>query len=193
MNFFKKLFNTKESSSKENFSEEPEEKLSLDDFFVKNFIEKGGKFIYCTHANEVRENLGNILAENNWERITCMDNHLVSLIPEKEINFEYHKDSPIFTACEQLIAHDGSILLSSNQLKDNKIDQLPNNFIVYARTSQIVQNSGESLTSIKNKYKNNIPSNISAIKNYKPIDVNEDDLTRSNNSKNLYLLLFEDL
>ncbi|WP_196891706.1 LUD domain-containing protein [Aureivirga marina] len=194
MNFFKKLFKTKESSSEDNISEEPKEKLSLDDFFVHNFIEKGGKFIYCTHLNEVRENLKNILEENNWETITCMNHHLAQYIPSLEIQYDYREDSPIFTACEQLIAHDGSILLSSNQLKDNKIDKLPKNFIIYATTSQIVQNSGESLTSIKNKYKNNIPSNISAIKSYKLHDDTEDDLTRNNNNaKNLYLLLFEDL
>jgi hypothetical protein len=52
---------------------------------------------------------------------------------------------------------------------------------------------GESLTGIKLKYKGDLPTNISSIKNY---DLNkEDDNFMSygnNNSKKLYLLLLED-
>ena len=81
----------------------------------------------------------------------------------------------------------------SNQLKDFKISTLTNDFIVFAKTSQIVKNMGESLTGIKLKYKGDLPTNISSIKNY---DLNkEDDNFMSygnNNSKKLYLLLLED-
>jgi hypothetical protein len=53
---------------------------------------------------------------------------------------------------------------------------------------------GEGLTGIKTNFQGNIPTNISSITNYK-IDVDDDSfLTYGNsNSKNLYLLLFEDL
>ena len=96
--------------------------------------------------------------------------------------------------CEHLIAENGSVLFSSNQLKEFKIAELSDNFIVYATTSQLVKSKGESLTGIKSRYQGNIPSNISAIKNYNLTHKDTDFLNYGNtNSKNLYLLLFEDL
>ena len=107
---------------------------------------------------------------------------------------KFTNNFPLFVGCEHLIAENGSILLSSNQLKDTKISDLSANFIVYATTSQIVNSKGESLTGIKSRYKGNIPSNISAIKNYNPNSKEKDFMSYGNtNSKNLYLLLFEDL
>jgi L-lactate utilization protein LutC len=103
-------------------------------------------------------------------------------------------NNPVFLGCEHLVAENGSILFSSNQLKDFKISELSDNFIVYATTSQIVGNSGDGLTGIKMRYSGNIPSNISAIKNFNINSKNEDFMNYGNtNSKNLYLLLFEDL
>jgi len=63
MNFFKKLFNIQDEKDKEIKSQELN--LSLDDLFVHNFVKKGGKFLYCIKEQEVKENLINILKENN--------------------------------------------------------------------------------------------------------------------------------
>ena len=55
------------------------------------------------------------------------------------------------TTCENLIANDGSLLVSSNQLAEKKLNEFPNNVIVFATTSQIVSNIGEGLREIKHK------------------------------------------
>ena len=98
----------------------------------------------------------------------------------------------LFTTCEYLIANDGSILISSNQIAEKKLNELPKNFIVLATTSQIVKTIGEGLHGIKAKNKKNIPTNITTIKHFKAA---EDDnfLSYGSSSKNLYLLLLEDL
>jgi hypothetical protein len=71
---------------------------------------------------------------------------------------------------------------------------LSNDFIVFAKTSQLVKNMGEGLTGIKNNFKDNIPTNICAIKNFSRDNDEENFLSsESSNSKNLYLLLLEDL
>jgi len=195
MSFFKKIFNSpKEKVTKESSLET--KNLPLDQIFVKNFIKNSGKFLYCTSLEEVILNLSNIIHENSWETIICNDNDLLKLI--KSINIrtidKLTNLHPTFLSCEHLIAENGSILFSSNQLKEHKISELSENFIVYATTSQLVKTKGESLTGIKTRYKGNIPSNISAVKNYNPNDKEEDFLSYGNtNSKNLYLLLFEDL
>lgn len=195
MSFLKKLFNT----PKEKKPKDPTldlESLSLDQLFVRNFLKNNGKFLYCTTLNEVTLNLANIIEENSWETIICNDYDLLKLTKAIPINIvETNKTSfPFFVSCEHLIAENGSILFSSNQLKDCKISELTKNFIVYATTSQLVKTNGDGLTGIKSRYQGNIPSNISAIKNYNPNSKNIDFMNYGNtNAKNLYLLLFEDL
>ncbi|MCF6167896.1 LUD domain-containing protein [Lutibacter sp.] len=195
MSFLKKLF----SNPKDKKPEEPVlnlESLSLDQQFVKNFLKNNGKFLYCTTLEEVTSNLTNIIQENSWETITCNDYDLLKLIKTLPINIiETNQNSfPFFVSCEHLIAENGSILFSSNQLKESKISELTENFIVYATTSQLVKTNDDGLTGIKSRYQGNIPSNISAIKNYSPNSKNIDFMNYGNtNAKNLYLLLFEDL
>ncbi len=195
MNFFKKLFNT--PKQKETLDEDLEfQNLPIDQIFVKNFIKNKGKFLYCTTLQEVTLNLSNIIQENSWKTISCNDYDLMKLVKaiKVETSEELNKKMPFFLSCEHLIAENGSVLFSSNQLKEHKIPELSENFIVYATTSQLVNTKGESLTGIKSRYQGNIPSNISAINNFNIDAIEEDFMSYGNtNSKNLYLLLFEDL
>jgi len=170
--------------------------LSLDDSFVHNFINKGGKFLYCTNMDEVKLHLKNILKENNWGEALCTDLDLLKVIKKAKIKSisTFKKNIPFFTTCEHLIANEGNVLFTSNQLGSNKLPSFTQDFIVYATTSQIVKNTGEGLTSIKTRFSGNLPTNISAVKNY-TLKNNEDNFMDygNTNSKNLYLLLFEDL
>ena len=84
------------------------------------------------------------------------------------------------------------MLISSNQIAEKKLIELPVNFIVYATTSQIVETIGEGLRGIKYKNKQKIPTNITTIKHFKSSD-EKDFLSYGSSSKNLYLLLLEDL
>ncbi|MDC1261676.1 LUD domain-containing protein [Polaribacter sp.] len=192
MNFLKKLLNRQ--SFEEEQTKNQEVSLSLDDLFVHNFLSKGGKFLYCTNKEEVISNLKSILVENSWEQIQLLDPTLLKYINKEIETSETNQELPFFTSCEHLIADKGDILLSSNQLKSKKITEFSENFIIYASTSQIVKDTGQGLTGIKTSSKQNLPSNISAIKNY-TLKKNDDNFLNygNSNSKNLYLLLFEDL
>ena len=194
MKYLKKLFNISNKEDKEIQKQEVD--LSLDDLFVHNFIKKGGKFLYCLEKDEIFENVKNILLENNWKSILVTNPKLITFLNEKEIYIDQnHKKSiPFFTTCEHLIADHGNILFSSNQLKSTKLSEFSENFIVFATTSQLVQNTGEGLTGIKSNCKNALPTNISAVKDF---EINKEDDTSLNfgnsSTKNLYLLLLEDL
>lgn len=194
MSFFKKLFN--KVSSKEKRAKEEEVFLSFDDAFVHNFIQKGGKFLYCTAAKEVESNLEKIIQENNWSKIVCVNNDLSTYIQRSEAKVisQYSNNFPFFTTCEHLISDNGDILFSSNQIGSEKLANMSKNFIVFSTTSQLVKDTGQGLTGIKSNAKGVIPTNISAIKNYQiQQDSSDDFLSYGNsNSKNLYLLLLED-
>ncbi len=192
MNFLKKLLGRQSFDDEQTKNQEVS--LSLDDLFVHNFLSKGGKFLYCSNKEEVISNLKNILVENKWDQLQLLDSTLLKYINKETETSETNQELPVFTSCEHLIADKGDILLSSNQLKSKKITEFSENFIIYASTSQIVKNTGQGLTGIKTSSKKNLPTNISAIKNY-TLKKNDDNFLNygNSNSKNLYLLLFEDL
>jgi len=195
MKFLKNLFKSFEEKQEDIVKEQPV-KLSLDDSFVHHFIELGGKFLYCQNQLDLTNSLQNILEENNWKTITVKNADLKPIVDslKVKINSDFNNDLPFFTSCEFLISENGSILFSSNQLEDKRLASHTNDFIVYATTSQIVKSKDESLTGIKVKYGVDLPTNISPIKNYNP-NTTEDNFLNygTNNSKNLYLLLLENL
>lgn len=193
MSLFDKIFGKKSKTQKKEASENSLHDLAPDSHFVEQFKAKGGKFLYCTTPEEVLEFLHNIFDENSWESVLCFDNDLNKNLNVIEIPKKDNAET-FYTTCEHLIADDGSILFSSNQLKEAKLTQYPNNFIVYATTSQLVHNKDKALSCIKRSFKNEIPSNISAIKDYSPHKKDPNFLNYGNtNSKNLYLILFENL
>jgi hypothetical protein len=92
------------------------------------------------------------------------------------------------------VAQNGSILVSSNQLMEKKLNEIPLNIIVFATTSQLVDSIGEGLKIIKKKYRERIPANITTLKHFNPSSEEDNDfLTYGSSSKHLYLLLLEDL
>lgn len=202
MSLFRKIFGKKSDSSEEKVPNEerskymPEIKLPIDERFTINFKANGGKFLYCENIEEVYNSLENIIDENNWDgkNVFLLDDRLAELFKGFELKAtkKASESTYFFTTCEYLISNDGSLLISSNQIAEKKLKELPSNFIVYATTSQLVDTIGEGLKGIKNKNKSKIPTNITTIKHFKT-DEDKDFLTYGSSAKNLYLLLLEDL
>lgn len=197
MSLFSKFFktsNTKQSSKEKKINEQ-NVVLSLDDLFVNNFINKGGKFLYCLSKTEALETLKRILLENSWKAVSCNNSFMNEFCTTAGIRTSNSlTQQPFFTNCEHLVADSGNIMLSSNQISEMRLTDLNSNFIVLASTSQIVKNMGEGLTGIKTNCKNKIPTNICDIRNY-TIQKKDDNFLDygMSNSKNLYLILVEDL
>ena len=176
----------------------PDLNLPIDEKFTIHFKKNGGKFLYCDSFSEVSDALKNIVEENHWEELSffSMDPRLEEKFSKENVVFTSNANASeiFFTTCEHLIAQNGSILVSSNQFKEKKLNELPENVIVFATTSQLVESIGEGLKSIKKKYRQGIPANITTLKHFQATNENADDfLTYGSSSKHLYLLLLEDL
>ncbi len=200
MGLFKRLLKSKSSqSSKDDRSSKyvPEETLPLDEKFTYNFRKNGGKFLYCITPQEILEAFDNILLENDWyeQEVFCLEQELTSRFEGFNLAFNKNISSKFFlTKCESLVANDGAILFSSNQMKEKKMHELPENIVVFATTSQFVDNISEGMRIIKNKCAGNIPSNITTIKDFEIESEKEKDfMNYGRSTKNLYLLLLEDL
>lgn len=176
----------------------PDLNIPADEKFTIHFKQNGGKFIYCISDLEVSRAIQNIVTENSWENepFYVLNNRLAEKFVKESISFtsDSKKSEVFFTTCEHLIAQNGSILVCSNQLHEKKVNELPSNVVVFATTSQLVESIGEGLKTIKKKYGQNIPTNITTLKHFKATEENSDDfLTYGSSTKNLYLLLLEDL
>ncbi|AYN66998.1 lactate utilization protein B/C [Euzebyella marina] len=204
MGLFDKLFGggNKKKVSKETAETRgahmPDLNIPVDEKFTIHFKKNGGKFLYCDSFTEISQALKNIITENNWQDhpFFVLDSKLKDKFGKEKVKFTHRSaDSDVFfTTCEHLVAQNGSILVCSNQLMEKKLHELPYNVIVFATTSQLVESIGEGLKTIKKKYSGRIPANITTLKHFQANEENSDDfLTYGSSSKNLYLLLLEDL
>ena len=201
---FRSFFKSKKSSTQEEESEIeykylPKKDELVEEKFTLNFISNGGKYLYAIDSDECEQYLNEILKENNWEEksMLCFKKDFTkNFIPNNKIKFnKSNLNSNLFiTDCEFLVAKDGSILVSAKQIQSYKSNDLPNNIIVMAKTSQLSETLSKGLEGIRIKYSNNLPSNITSIKNF---NKNEGEdlnfLTYGSSAKNLYLILLEDL
>jgi L-lactate utilization protein LutC len=200
LNFFKNIFKknkptnkTSSSNKEEKSSFMPKIETPTDNRFVENFIKNGGKFLYSENENEVNKNIALIIEENGWKKssLFSLDKEISNRF---KLDYSFLKNSKdettcLISTCEYLIADDGSILISSNQVAEKKLNELPENIIILAKTDQLINNISEGLSGIKNSGAS-IPSNITNLKHFK--DCNDKDfLSYGSSSKNLYLILLE--
>ena len=200
--FIKSFFKKNKSNDKEDKLEGkymPEKKPPIEERFTYNFTKNGGKFLYCENKSECDSFFSQIIEENKWNdvEILCYDDTLLDFFKEKkELNISKTNLNSKFllTRCEFLVANDGSLLICAEQIKSHKVIDLPQNFIVFAKISQFTETLSGGLNGIKNKYPNNLPTNITTIKNFNSLEKeNTNFLTYGSAAKNLYLLLLEDL
>ena len=202
MSVFRKIFGSNTEASKSKTDGKNQNKfleatsLPIDEAFTVNFNANGGKFLYCENNDEVQSFLENIIEENNWDKkkALILNKHLKAKFKSFKLGSTKKTEDAdfLFTTCESLIANDGSLLISSNQIAEKKLIELPENFIVFATTSQFVKTISEGLQAIKAQSRIKIPSNITTIKHFKANETN-DFLSYGSSTKNLYLLLLEDL
>lgn len=175
----------------------PEVKAPVEERFTIEFNNNGGKFLYCENAAEISNTFDMILHDNNWDKteMLCFNTKLAKRFSRDHISITKTNLNATFfmTPCEYLVAQNGGLLISANQIQSHKLQDLPKNFVVFATTSQITETLSEGLKGIKKKYAKNIPTNITTIKHFNQDTDQEDFLTYGSTAKNLYLLLLEDL
>lgn len=201
MSIFRKIFGSSSDASDEaneneyNPFQNLPTNLPVDEQFTHNFRKNGGKFLYCENIAELNEQFENILEENDWfeSEAMCLEMRLANMLDSNNIKHDnITNPSFLLSSCESLVAEDGSIMLSSNQIKQRKANELPASIVVVATTSQIVLGKSDGLREIKKRYTTDYPTNITTIKYFEKAK-EEDFLHYGSSPKNLYLLLLEDL
>lgn len=172
----------------------PETEDPLDIKFVKNFTSNGGFFLYNDSKELVFSNLDKICLENSWtlDQIVCLDKEISEILGVSYLNETFaklNKFKALLIKCEYLISNSGKILLSDQQIRHLKLIDLPETILISAKISQFAKDVSEAMSNLKNKYKKNIPINITTLKAISKNEKNEKITSQKTDSKNIYLLL----
>ncbi|SDQ37312.1 Uncharacterised ACR, YkgG family COG1556 [Chryseobacterium soldanellicola] len=193
MNLFKKIVSKLTNQSEEEDKQSLEKlgdslkNADLDYKFAQLFTHSGGFFNYCADESEALQTLHQILKIEGVNSVFCCDKDLQNFLNVVKIPYtpelELSNDAAFIT-CEYLIAYDGRIMLSHNNILHYHSSRLPSKIIIMANVSQIVNNLNDAMGKIKR---------TGNIKNLTSISGSQSKLdTSSNANTKLFLLLLED-
>jgi hypothetical protein len=193
LNLFKKIV-SKLTNQPEEEDKQSLEKLGdslknadLDYKFAQLFTHSGGFFNYCADEGEALQTLNQIVKIEGVKDIFCWDKELQNFLNVVKVPYTSdleHSNDSAFITCEYLIAYDGRIMLSHNNILHYHSSRLPSKIIIIANVSQIVNNLNDAMGKIKRN---------GNIKNLTSISGNQSQMdTSSNSNTKLFLLLLED-
>ncbi|SMP06681.1 LUD domain-containing protein [Chryseobacterium profundimaris] len=193
MNLFKrivsKLTNQPEEEEKPSLEKlgDSLKNADLDYKFAQLFTHSGGFFNYCADEAEALKTLNQIIKIEGISNVFCWDKDLQNFLNVVKTPYSeelYSGNDASFITCEYLIAYDGRIMLSHNNILHYHSSRLPSKIIVMANVSQIVNNLNDAMGKIKRN---------GNIKNLTSISGAQSKLdTSSNSNTKLFLLLLED-
>lgn len=166
----------------------------LDLRFVKRYSASGGKFLYCQSEPEALDYLRHIRRESALDGIYNQDASLQDFLKKAQLVLteQISQADAFCCGCEWLVAFNGGVMLTGQQTLGRKLSELPDTFIVIARTSQITENLRSALTGIRQRYGRELPSQITTLKGPKKVEEIDESDTTSVTNKEIYLLLMED-
>lgn len=193
MNLFKKIV-SKLTNQPEQEEKQSLEKLGdslknadLDYKFAQLFTHSGGFFNYCADEAEALQTLNQIIKIEGIHNMFCWDKDLQNFLNVVKTPYTSELQSnndASFITCEYLIAYDGRIMLSHNNILHYHSSRLPDKIIIMANISQIVNNLNDAMGKIKRN---------GNIKNLTSISGGQSKMdTSSHTNTKLFLLLLED-
>lgn len=159
----------------------------LDYKFAQLFTHSGGFFNYCADEAEALQTLHQIIKIEGIGKVFCWDKELQNFLNVVKVPYTSemeHSSDAAFITCEYLIAYDGRIMLSHNNILHYHSSRLPGKIIIIANVSQIVNNLNDAMGKIKRN--GNIKNLTSISGSHSKLD------TSSHSNTKLFLLLLED-
>lgn len=136
--------------------------------FKENLEKVNGSVYIYPSEKELFSELKKFLAKFQTETIFCNEIEIQTKLNSSLISFSHQSELPKnlevgITGCEFLIAHTGSAMVSSSQQGGRQMFVYPPIHIIIASKNQIVDYLEKAYLGIQNKYKTNLPSQITLI------------------------------
>ncbi|MBK6633248.1 MAG: LUD domain-containing protein [Chitinophagaceae bacterium] len=162
---------------------------SLDVVFAQEFTNMQGKFVFCISEAEMLQQLEQLIAQKQWQKIYCNTNKWNARF-SNTINLPGCDAS--VTDCEFLVARTGTIVMSAAQQSGRTVSVYAPIHICIAYTDQLVYDVKDALQSLKEKYVGNIPSLITfATGPSRTADIEKTLVTGVHGPKEVYCFLVE--
>lgn len=142
---------------------------ALEIAFKENLEKVNGLVYNIQSEEELIEELKKYLESQQQKgKVFCNEDEISKLLEDNDIPFEHSPELTEdiefgITGCECLIAHTGSVMVSSAQKGGRQMFVYPPVHIVIARRNQLVDYLDKAYSRIHEKYKNNLPSQIALI------------------------------
>jgi L-lactate dehydrogenase complex protein LldG len=146
----------------------PVSDLHLPEQFQQELEKIQGHFHLVKNRDELLTLLKRFQDEYEWPFIFCRDKGLREIL--KDAGLEVSSDMQRFpetkatlTGCEWLIAETGGVLVHSGSTSGRKLHFFPEVHMVVASSNQLVRTLEEALVRLEEKYRDDLPSQITHI------------------------------
>jgi len=141
---------------------------ALEDAFKENLEKVNGSVHLFNSETDLYQKLKTLLAEFPQELIICNESELGKQLKQHKVPFISTINLPEnlqvgITFCEFLIAHTGSVMVSSAQEGGRQLLVYPEIHVVIAKYTQLVDYLEAAYVGMKKKYGKNLPSQITLI------------------------------
>ena len=167
MKFFKKYFTSKPEKYTENAEtslEENQRQLPIDEFFVSNFVNKGGKFFYPENMDDFKSELIKLQGYLKIDHFSVWERSYLHFLKKLKVPVKYgfEMNDVFLGGCESLIAEEGAIMTTGEHTGEFRNADLPKKRVIIAMSSQILSNKAQALSDINRRH-DHPPSNIQTI------------------------------
>ncbi|MBN2807211.1 MAG: LUD domain-containing protein [Prolixibacteraceae bacterium] len=131
--------------------------------FQEQVLSVQGELIKCTSRDQLLQAFNIVLIEKKLERIYCAEPTIRALFNIDFTPTLNHTSDAAITGCELLVAHTGSVIVSTAQTKSRRTFAFPPVHIVVAYSNQLVGHLDEALKLLARKYDQHLPSQITVI------------------------------
>lgn len=160
--------------------------------FAEEFTRLQGKFAFCADDRDLKKQLQQLIAERKWSKIYFTEDMVGSILKGLNAYHDLATCDVSITGCEYIVARTGTIVMSAAQQSGRTTSVYAPVHICIAYTKQMVYDLKDALYFIKEKYKNNIPSQIAfATGPSRTADIEKTLVTGVHGPKEVYCFLVE--
>lgn len=175
----------------------PSSDKNLIDSFQSNIELVGGKVFRVKNLKSAVSELKQILKAENQDYLICLE-PLFQQALEGQISFksslnDLNQIHVGLTSCELLVAHLGSILVSSASFSGRRLHVFPEIHIVLAHQNQLINYLDEALEQLDKKYQDRFPTMVTNITGpSRTADIEKTLVMGMHGPKKLFVLLAEE-
>ncbi|MEQ1796618.1 MAG: lactate utilization protein [Lacibacter sp.] len=133
--------------------------------FAQEFTKLQGKFVFCADEKDMAEQLLQLSAANNWNKIVCREEKLKKVLQKNQFPVSFYdqlSDCDVsFTTCELLVSRTGTMVLSSANESGRTTSVYAPIHVCIAYSNQLVYDLKDALQLLREKYNGQLPSFIS--------------------------------